>query len=578
MLLGKKERLKKEFLANVSGVNKEEIYSHLRKINNEQDIYTYFVKLYSFNRVTLDNEDVNDFVLRVYSDWYFLNRNKYNKNLNVVKFFSNSFYLPTKLSYDTDALNLVRSHKFDDILPISIQYIDKEKDKYFLVIRSDELFGFDTNKCDFKVRLYINMKASTVLDFAKLFLDRIYLSEIPLILKVLNNDDRSDTITIYTDYNYARSIVDIIEDLKREEPKVFKYMHEVSPLLGKVNEYIGFGEVEEFKQTYLYSRSDALSKIGIQAVVENLKDLFVKNEEKMIVTSNGRTLTPTQYLRYLIEKSAIELIDERISNLNILRKAEIDILEKIKADINSYINFDKEVEKFKKSLTRNTNYSLEIPYIGVSDFDFVSKLFKMFSVENDSYLPFPSSVKKDLISQVFFKIKENDEIDLKQFLQSYFREKLVYILRDILYNEINNLTSHKETSMLVKVRKKMIEKLKQVLGLIEEDDDEGKDYLNRFIYDFVRMLSYGSCEDIATSIGGKEVVIDGENVVFELLEIIPDLKNRMEYLINNKDFIDNILYGFGINATNMCLNRSTENVIIKERDCVEIREIEDNVK
>ncbi len=566
MAKSKKEKLAEEFLRSVMGVDTKSVLDEVRALKDE-DVYTRFITKDAVCSGKIDDAEMNEFLLKVYSDWYFLHKNTFNRNIRAVKLLSEYAYTPVKLSDGKSVLNMVKSHNFDDILPISIQYINKVEDKYFVAIRTDQLHNQVFPNCDYSVRLYLNLKADALLEFASIFLDRSYSNEFPAIVKILNNDFRSDTLTIYTDYEHASQVVATIEEIREENSSLFKGMGINSSLLGRVNDYIGFGEVLSLDNTYLYSRCKALSATEKLAEVEYLRKALMLDEEKMVKRSNGRTYTPTEYLEYLVERNAVALIEGKLEELENTEPRDKDKIRKLKEMLDNVwtvVDIHEEVNKLKRSFTRNVNYVLEIDGVGRQEFDYISRLYNVFGGTRMGLKPVPVTAKKDKISSVFFRTTDTFEgLNTREFLTVYFRTKLSYILQDVISNETEALYRSKDSTVLTRLKRKVIAKLKEVLGLIIDEEDEGKVYLDRYIFDLLRILSTDGLEMVETQIAGKSVPMD-TSVPSEMISLLPLLQDEVKLLSENSVFVDNILLGLGINSENIALSSATENVCAKE--------------
>lgn len=564
MAKNKKEKLAEEFLSSVTGVDTEAVLKEVRALKDE-DVYTHFTTKDALRTGRIEDVDMNEFLLKVYSDWYFLHKNTFNRNIRAVKLLTEYAYTPVKLSDGKSVLNMVKSHNFDDVLPISIQYINKVEDKYFVVVRTDELHNQIFPNCDYCVRLYLNLKTDALLEFASIFLDRAYSNEFPAIVKILNNDMRSDTITIYTDYEHAAKVVSTIEEIKSENETLFKGIGANTSILGRVNDYIGFGEVNSLDKTYLYSRCKALSATEKLAEVEYLRKALMLDEEKMVRRGNGRTYTPTEYLEYLVERNAIALIESKIEELENSEPRDKTRIRKLKDMLDNVwtvVDIHEEVNKLKRSFTRNVNYILEIDGVGKQEFDYISKLYSVFGDARTSIKPVPVTAKKDKISSVFFRTTDTFEgLNTREFLSVYFRTKLSYILQDVISDETEALYRSKESTTLTRLKRKVIAKLKEVLGLIIDEEDEGRVYLDRYIFDLLRILSTDGLEMVETHIAGKAVPMD-TSVPTEMVSLLPLLKDEIKLLSENTTFINNILLGLGINSDNIALSSTTENVCV----------------
>jgi len=568
-----KQRAKESFLATVEGVDKSAVLDEIRSNVEGDDLYTYFVKKDAFATGTLDDKDVNEFLLKVYSDWYFLHKNKSIKNVQSVKLLSDYSYAPVNLTGDS-CLKLVKNGQFRDILPVFFQYINRLEDKYFICIKTDSLYGRTFNDAKFDVRLYLNLRVDKLLDFAKEFIDRAYLVEFPAVLKILNNDYRRDTVVIYTDYEYAQMVVDAINEIRKECPSIFAGVGAVSTLLGTIGDYIGFGEQLENKSTYFSSRASALSNLHRLAGAELLKSGIVAEEKKIIFRTDGSSYTPTKYLEYLLEKNIVKVVEDKIEELeesDNANQAQIDRLYAIREDVRSGVDVDAEMGKLKKSLTRNTSYTLELEGIGSDDFDYVAKLYRIFSSKDDRVLSrHTEQQQKDIVSARVFPTTDTFEgVDTREFLDTYFKAKLSILVKEIIDKEVEGIKRARGSEVLTNIKRKSCEKLRSILTSILDDGDEGRDYIGRCVRDYVRILSSDAFENVEVVIDGRVVNIDTDANT-DIISLLPALKDEVDKLTLDNGFIDNILDEYGINKENLCLNKATKNIqkekIVEKKD------------
>ena len=128
-----KQRAKERFLRNVDSVDKDAVLDEIRTCE-ESDLYTYFVRANAFKTGVLDPKDINEFLLKVYSDWYFLHKNTPNKNARAVKVLSEYEFAPVNLAGDS-CLQLVKNGEYKDVLPVFFQYTNKLEEKYFICVK-----------------------------------------------------------------------------------------------------------------------------------------------------------------------------------------------------------------------------------------------------------------------------------------------------------------------------------------------------------------------------------------------------------------------------------------------------------
>lgn len=562
-----KQRAKEKFLQTVEIVDKNSILKEIREENIREDLYSYFIRKEAFCSGDLEEKDVNEFLLRYYSDWYFLHKNMGAITSKTLRILTEFEYSPVGLN-GNKCFELVRCGKYNNILPLFLQYINTKEDKYFICVKTDELYNKDFKDFDYSVRLYINLPTGVLLDFAREFLDKAYLEEFPALLKILNNDYRFDTITIYTDYEYVEKIINVIEDIRLNNKNMFKDVGPVNNLLGKVNDYIGFGEQTNTEDTYFSSRTGALSSIQNLAGIELLKKGILAEEKKIIFKSDGSSFTVSEYLSVLIEKNIIKLIESKIDYLESQgydNTSELIELYNMRDNVGEYIDLEEEVNELKKSFTRNEQYILDVKKIGKDNFDYLEKLFKLFTSSEDRLIKdYSEENKKDIINDQVFKITDNFYgMNTREFLINYFKLELSEILNKIIDDELNSLKRNKYNSVIANIKKRTCNKLSVILKKIVDDSDEGREYIDDLINDYVRILSTGVIEDVEIQIENKIISID-KDINNDIISRIPDLKNDINNLTLKDKFVDNILRDYDINTKNMCINKNTRNIYKKK--------------
>lgn len=570
-----KQRLKEKFLTLVNEVTKDEVFAEIKNNTEDLDLYTYFITKNCFASGMLDDRDVNEFVANIYADWYFMHKNN-KKTSQTVQIFSEEQYSPACLT-GMSPLKLIKSGKFDAVLPISLQYINRLEDKYFIAIRTDKLYGYECEDFKFEVRLYLNLPHDKLLEFGKEFLDKAYSEEFPALIKILNNDYRCDTIIIYTDYVYAEKVVEVINSIKSESRAIFSNVGAVSTLLGVIDDYIGFGELSNNNTTYFSSRCQALSGISQYARIEALKSSLVAMEQELIVTTDGKRYTISEYLAYLIERNAIKLVEDKIERLEESGEAsgrELERLYEMRDNIRCGLNIDNEVKKLKRSITRKNNYSLSIEGVGEDDFNYTNKLYRLFTTEDERLLNFANDrVKKLKISSNMFKLTDDlFGMDTRTFLNEYFKAELAIALKTFIDKELDGIKRTQKNGVLANIRKKSIARLKSILNSILDDGDEGRDYIDGCIYDYVRILATDALENVEITIDNRQISIS-KDVNTDIISLLPEIHKQVEEMTISTEFVDKMLKQFDINKDNLCINTKTKNIHkVKARKCSSGRE------
>ena len=564
----KKIKAKEKFLSEVEEVDRSELLKVLAENASGLDLYTYFVTLNAHKTDEVDLNSIQELILKLYSDWYFLTKNS-NTTVETVKLFDNYRFSPLGINKD-ECFSLVRGKEFGNTIPISIEYTNKLQEKFFTSIRVDKLYNMNVGEQIFGCRLYLNLPSRKILLFVEEFLERCYLEILPCNIKFFNSDDRCDNVIIYCDYEYAEKIVDIIETIKEDYAFKLDGVGEVNPLLGKVNDYIGFGE-QPVKGTYFTSRTFALESIQKMAMGEVLKNTLIAPEERVIYRKDGTSYSPTEYLAYLIEKITIELIDEKIYKLESLQEkmnneSELVSLYRLRENLSQSVDIDREVKKLKKSFTRNENYSVNIEGIGSKEYNFIEKLYNLFTPVEDKYLKKVSEKdKKKIVSSVVFRPSISFEgVDTKEYLYNLFKHELSIALDNILENEIEETKYSRQSSILNNLKVKSCMRLKAVIKAILNDDDDGKELVDSCINDYIRILSCDSLESVQVEVNGIKVNLD-ENISEIIKSTFPQLKENVDNLTLDNEYIDAMLIHYGINPNNFAVNDIT-NIVGKKRN------------
>lgn len=557
-----KVKLKEKFLENIQMVDKELVLEELKNNTDGLDIYTYFITKDACNTGSIDMLELSEFLLKIYSDWYFLHKNNNTAGLGAFRLLNEYKYSPVSLT-QKDCYELIKSCEYSDILPVSFQYVNKLEEKYFVSIKTDMLYGRKFNDQELMARLYINLPATKILDFVKEFLDRVYMEELPATIKFLNSDDRCDTVIIYCDYEFAQKVVDTIVDIKYDYPNKFVGVGEVSELLGKVNDFIGFGEQPTNEHTYFKSRCLAIESIYKLASNQVLKEKIVAPEEKIIFVKNGKNYTPTEYLIYLIEKNAIKIIEDKISKLENLEEKDLGSLSRLyrlRENLSSEIDFELQSKMLKKSITRNAKYELAISDDMIDyEYDYINKLYNVFASIEDKAEYKTDEQKKKLIADIIFNT--TDEFcgaNTREALYEYFREELASALEELCNKSLDEIKYSRQSSILSNLKMKGCMKLKKILKGVLNDSDEGKEYIDKCINDYVRILSSNALDNVEIYVLDNKLSL-GASLNEDIIHSFPSLKEDIEKLTLNGGFIDTIITRFDININNMCINKLTKN-------------------
>ena len=296
--------------------------------------------------VSQAREDINKLLFRAYVNWRnMMKNNKYQRgNAQIfADFLNDSFFDPDNDNFNNSGLTIeqliVEAQKkypviekiFGIYAPVYLQNYSKDKGSSFVHIRSDLFYHPKKPKQDTECRLYLNLKAENIAKVARLALRLGQRKGLSLYFKFSEKrlDQRNDTLLFYCSYEEASEVVDLIEEIKSAEPKLFEGTEKDLSHLGVINGYIGFGEEpskemqKKFKDeggiSYTEARGEMLS--GWEYVRRKLERGAIDGkqalEEKAKITKNFDVARP----RYIfLNQSTVDELEKAGYNLSDIGK------------------------------------------------------------------------------------------------------------------------------------------------------------------------------------------------------------------------------------------------------------------
>lgn len=333
---------KQEFLKKYNILNSEEnmmdVAERIFNIkNNVWSLSSFYYDLINYNSHGtggVNEKELEEFFLKLYKRYHWVCTEKYDfensANFETRKEFCRDLKTKIELQPQNMTIEKFRSLFFDfeseyyKFSPINSQtgtqspwhsesrYYNKMHNKeieadYFHIL---PLFG---EKVD--CRLYLNIKAENIIKLASKFIDRPEYEE-GLYFKFFTIDSRYETIVFYSSYENVQNIINMIMDIKEQEPKLFEGSEKTGPFLKQINGFIGFGEEPNisnenpsFNEVRSYILKDYTKKI--------MNDFWINiaNFNGTFQTSKGQKLNLEQYLKYRIIENLKE--ENNLSNLDI---------------------------------------------------------------------------------------------------------------------------------------------------------------------------------------------------------------------------------------------------------------------
>ena len=176
-------------------------------------------------------------------------------------------------------------------------------------------------------RLYLNTENIDTYKVMELFRNKCKERELDYHFKFSDNGDRDDTIVIYSDDRKLSDYIEILEEIKKEEPEIVKRAQTPPMLTGKIDGWIGYGsepKLDEDGNTNSFNNirsgiiQNAISKETIKWLREN-KELTKEN------TGLNEYLTKQIFDDIKDKYRMVKSVDEPEFQEKLLKKLENDI-------------------------------------------------------------------------------------------------------------------------------------------------------------------------------------------------------------------------------------------------------------
>ena len=481
--------------------------------------------------------------------------------------------------------------KADKFLPIEIVKTGEGDESFIVSIYTDTLHFMSDTLETREVRLYLNIRSEYIIPVVKELLHRSYSESVPMKINFTNSDNRADTIILCTDYMHCNMVIDMIRNVRED----FTYMFEdgvVPKLLGKIDGFIGFGEQPTNNNTYFSERANAFKELFSDSVDKMLAKLVTKESSAKILNRNNDMLTIDEYLYELVKRTTLKRIDAMLSDVQAeesepedqsSKENTINMLYSLRAEFkrddiskeNEAI-MKKEVSKLKEAMTRSCEYSLkENLVVGnkeleVSDnYDFITKLFRTFATDKMCRLVDRDDKKTmaRLINSIIYPISNEkvkrasgDTVTVEVLLYDMFKEAIMKELKIKVQALRADSDISTQNRIFANYKSRELKRMMRFLNKIDADDDEGKNYIYDAIYDYLRALIEGKAQVVEVWLDENTKLTLLDRFKDKLYSMFPELNTRLNKMLSDKKFYEEILIKYDINPNNLALNSDTLSV------------------
>lgn len=171
-------------------------------------------------------------------------------------------------------------------------------------------------------RLYISPEGVVVHDFALCFINKCIERNIPYYFKFDEACARDDALVIYSDTKHLMEYIDILNEIKKEHPKLVELCKTPPILTGRINEFVGYGSEPTPDE-----KGNPRSFNDVRAtLLENAFDITVfnwaKNNQSTRINYKNRVVTISDWLCHEITNRVYEIYEKRFKDYR--KRNELD--------------------------------------------------------------------------------------------------------------------------------------------------------------------------------------------------------------------------------------------------------------
>lgn len=241
----------------------KQYYKKLTEVYNDQKKYTEInVKDKDKFVSELFNEWKNDITLNISDDEI----KKYDKDFsNLREFLKNIPYV--KSSYGRNAREFFelngKENRDKQLETVYSKHTPFSQGRSWTYITYNNINPSKYKKFIVDHRLYLNTENIDTYKVMELFRNKCKERELEYLFKYAEKGDRDDTIVIYSDDRKLSDYMEILEEIKKEEPEIIKRAQTPPMLTGKIDGWIGYGSEPSLDENGKNTKSFNSSRSGI---------------------------------------------------------------------------------------------------------------------------------------------------------------------------------------------------------------------------------------------------------------------------------------------------------------------------
>ena len=222
--------------------------------------------------------NISDEDIKSYNNQNFARLRECIKNIPDIKDFKENLKVFNRLKKLDELDKLDKDSKKTKLTDIYEDYAAFLPEGTWTYIRYNSINASKPKNFTVDHRLYLNTENIDTYKVMELFRNKCKERELDYHFKFSDNGDRDDTIVIYSDDKKLSKYLEILEEIKKEEPEIVKRAQTPPMLTGKIDGWIGYGsepKLDEDGNTNSFNNvrsgiiQNAISKETIKWIREN---------------------------------------------------------------------------------------------------------------------------------------------------------------------------------------------------------------------------------------------------------------------------------------------------------------------
>ena len=309
--------------------NYQEIYEKIENPLNDDEVVRKLIESYSdelrtksyYNKLVQVNykekkykeinmEDKDRLVSQIFNDWkkdLTLNIKddeikKYNKEFPPLReFLKNTPYVKSAKEFFKIYGKVDRDKQLETIYS---KYTPFSHGESWTYISHNSINPSKYKKIIVDHRLYLNTENIDTYKVMELFRNKCKERELDYHFKFSDNGDRDDTIVIYSDDRKLSDYIEILEEIKKEEPEIVKRAQTPPMLTGKIDGWIGYGSEPPLDENGKHTNSFNSVRSGI------IQNAISKETMKWIRENKELTKEDLELNEYLTKQISDDIKDK----------------------------------------------------------------------------------------------------------------------------------------------------------------------------------------------------------------------------------------------------------------------------